>query len=483
MIQDYKYAVVGLGLSGIATCEVLSQLDAKVLAFDIKAENGVKLAELENVEFISCDSNEDLAVKLSEYDYDKVVVSPGIPATGVIWEYLHSCEKEVFSDVELAWRYGLQLQEQGEQAPTWLCITGTNGKTTTTSMLESILKTAGLESCSAGNIGLPLIKVIHEKKYEVLAVELSSFNLHSSLSLSPVAACCLNVSEDHIDWHGSFENYVSDKGRIFHNTQVACIYNCEDDLTMKMVEDADVIEGCRAIGITMSAPSVSQIGVVEDIIVDRAFITNRHTHGQVLASFDDLKHLCEGAVKVPETLIQDAMFAAALARSINIDSGYISEGLRNFEVADHRFAFVDTVDGISYINDSKATNPHAMQSALSMLEDQKVVLLCGGDAKGADLIDVFSKTADKIKGLVILGADHFDVLRGVSESGLNTDAVIVEHNDDIYEYMLDAVRLARGFAQSGDTVLLSPGCASWDQFDSYKHRGDLFVKAVQSLKE
>ncbi|QPK94425.1 UDP-N-acetylmuramoyl-L-alanine--D-glutamate ligase [Actinomyces sp. zg-332] len=482
MIKDYIYAVIGTGSSGIAVCEVLSELGARVLAFDSNDKNANALKALDNIEFIHCDSNEDIVTKLSDRHYDKVVISPGVASTGVIWQYLHSSGKEVFSDVELAWRYGLELQSNGQLAPTWLCITGTNGKTTTTGMLTSILKAAGIKACSAGNIGTPLISVIHEKKYEVLAVELSSFNLHSSLSISPVAACCLNVHEDHIDWHGSFENYVDDKARVFHNAQVACIYNCEDSLTMKMVEEADVIDGCRAVGITMSAPSVSQIGVVEDLIVDRAFITNRHTHGQVLASFDDLKHLSPNAEKIPETILQDAMFASALARSINVDSSFVSKGLKNFEIDNHRFAFVDTIDEITFIDDSKATNPHAMEAALSMLDDGKVVLLCGGDAKGADLIPVFTNVGSKIKGLVILGADHFDVLRGISESGINTNAVIVEHNDDIYEYMLDAVKLARGFANAGDTILLSPGCASIDQFDSYKHRGELFVEAVKSLK-
>lgn len=481
MIKDISYAIVGLGRSGLATCEVLSDLGASIKVFANKNDDISKVSSL-NVEIISCSSNDDLAEKLSKDKSDCVIISPGISSTGVIWKYLYDSKRKVLSDVELAWRYSLELIEKGEKVPEWFCITGTNGKTTTTGMLNSIFLSAGLRSCAVGNIGLPVIHAIHEKKYDVLAVELSSFNLHACMSLSPVSACCINVSADHIDWHGSFEDYAADKARIYHACQEACVYNCEDLLTKKMVEEADVIEGCKAVGVTMSTPLVGQIGVVENMIVDRAFIKNKYSHGQILATFEDLKHLCPGSEKVSETLIQDAMFASALARSYGVESAFIELGLRNFVLASHRFAYVDKIDNITYIDDSKATNLHAMLSALKMLPDGRVVLLCGGDAKGADINDVFVKAKNKLKALVILGADHFDILKAYNESGLKIDAKIVEENSNLAEYMNMAVTMAKNFADSGDFVLLSPGCASWDQFKSYKQRGDLFVEAVKRLK-
>jgi hypothetical protein len=167
----------------------------------------------------------------------------------------------VWGEVELAWR----MRAKNGAAP-WLTVTGTNGKTTTVNMLASILRAAGLRATSAGNVGTPILEaVLHPQPFDVIAVELSSFQLHWQRSVSPVASACLNVAPDHLDWHGSFEEYLRAKGRVYQHTHIACVYNVADPLTEQLVMEAEVVEGCRAIGFTLGVPATSMLGLVDDV--------------------------------------------------------------------------------------------------------------------------------------------------------------------------------------------------------------------------
>ena len=261
-----------------------------------------------------------------------VVVSPGVPPRSPVFARARAAGIEVWGEVELAWR----LQEAGPHAGRpWLCVTGTNGKTTTVGMLGEILRAGGADAVEVGNIGTPITRAI-DSAAGVFAVELSSFQLHTTRSVSPLASICLNVDADHLDWHGSAEAYAADKARVYENTVRACVYPASDRRVERMVEDADVVEGARAIGLALGAPSVSQLGIVGGLLVDRAFVEDRAHHALALAHVSDLS-----AAYGPHpsaAALSDALAAAALARAYGVEAEAVEEGLRSFRPAGHRRA-------------------------------------------------------------------------------------------------------------------------------------------------
>ena len=245
----------------------------------------------------------------------------------------------------------------------WLTITGTNGKTTTVEMLASMLRAAGLRATAAGNVGTPILEaVLHPEPYDVIAVELSSFQLHWSDSIAPYSSACLNVAPDHLDWHGSLEDYQRAKGKVYARTKVACVYNVQDPVTEQLVRDAEVQDGCRAIGFTLGTPALSMVGVVDDILADRAFVEQRKTSAAELATLDDVRG--SAATLAPHNLA-NALAAAALARSYGVAPLAVRDGLRDFTPDPHRIADCGEVDGVRYVDDSKATNPHAAAASLA----------------------------------------------------------------------------------------------------------------------
>jgi UDP-N-acetylmuramoylalanine--D-glutamate ligase len=353
----------------------------------------------------------------------------------------------------------------------WLCVTGTNGKTTTTLMLESMLRAAGLRTTAGGNIGRSMVEVVMDPEgYDVIAVEVGAPQLPFTFSMSPFAAVCLNLAEDHIDHFGSMDQYAAAKARVFENTQVAAIYNVDDPATITMVENADVIEGCRAVGFTLQTPSLSELGLVEDILVDRAFIENRQSHAQELCTVEDVQPAARHNVA-------NALAAAALARAFGIEPAFVRQGLHDFQPAAHRVAFVATIDDVKYINDSKATNCHAAQTALKSYD--KVVWIAGGDAKNQNFDDLVKSTKNRMRAVVLLGRDRALVKSALEKHA--PDVPVVEVADTDPAAMLEVVSLARGLAQAGDVVLLAPACASWDMYQNYGHRGDMFADAVRQL--
>lgn len=456
--------VLGLGIAGYACADSLTFLGASVIAVDEglnpSLEEKKKLLELLGASVI-------LGQPLSLPEgIDVLVVSPGLPPQHPVVMAALDAGIPVWGELELAWR----LRDPDAAAP-WLCITGTNGKTTTTLMLESILRAAGLRTTAAGNIGRSLVEVVMDPEgYDVIAVEVGAPQLPFVYSMSPFSAVCLNVAEDHVDHFGSMDAYVAAKARIFENTQVAAIYNSADVRTLAMVENADVVEGCRAIGFTLETPSLSELGLVEDILVDRAFVENRHTHAQELATIEDIH---------PYALhnVQNALAAAALARSFGVESGFIKQGLLDFEPAAHRVAHVATLDDVKYINDSKATNCHAAQTALMSFE--KVVWIAGGDAKGQSFDSLVSTSKSRLKHVLLLGRDRADIRKALD--AFAPDIPVTEFESVAPQVMEDVVRAAASIAQPGDVVLLAPACASWDMFKNYGHRGDVFAEAVNQL--
>ncbi|MFF1446229.1 UDP-N-acetylmuramoyl-L-alanine--D-glutamate ligase [Streptomyces sp. NPDC058295] len=464
--QGKNVTVAGLGVSGIPAAKVLHGLGAKVTVVndgdDARARE--QAAELEAL---------GVTVRLGDgatlpEGTELIVTAPGWKPDKPLFTAAHAAGVPVWGDVELAWR----LRElDGRKAAPWLCVTGTNGKTTTTQMLASILKAAGLRTAAVGNIGVSLLDaVLGEEPYDVLAVELSSYQLHWAPSLRAHSAVVLNLAPDHLDWHGSMEAYAKDKGRVYEGNQVACVYNVADKATEDLVREADVEEGCRAIGFTLAAPAPSQLGVVDGILVDRAFVENRQQNAQELAEVSDVNP------PAPHN-IANALAAAALARALGVPAKAVRDGLRAFTPDAHRIAHVADVDGVAYIDDSKATNTHAAEASLAAYES--IVWIAGGLAKGATFDELVAKSAKRLRAAVLIGADRALIREALARHAPEVPVVDLERTDT--GAMLAAVQEARRLAVEGDTVLLAPACASMDMFVNYNQRGDIFAQAVGEL--
>ena len=487
-----RVVVAGIGQTGFSAADTLIELGARVVVVDGKAstQNQARADTLRIVGAAGVllgPEHTDAVPLVDGAAPELVIASPGWSPTHPVLSAAAAAGIPIWGDVELAWRVRLR---HGRKPPPWLCITGTNGKTTTVGMTESILRAAGLRAIAAGNVGTPILDVIRDPDgYDMIAVELSSFQLHWTESVSPLASVCLNVAQDHVDWHGGYQHYLADKARVYERTQVACIYNADQRDTEKMVEDADVVEGCRAVGFTTGTPAVSMLGVVDGLLVDRAFIEQRKDSARELAATADL-----GAV-VPRHLVANALAAAALARAAGVAASAIREGLRAYLPGEHRIQVVTSRDGVLWVNDSKATNPHA--AAASLASFQSVVWIAGGLSKGVDYDDLVRSNAGRLRAVVVIGTDATPLsgalnrhapdvpvfTPGSGHTGGGQLAVEPEGETSGEEVMKRAVAQAALLATDGDTVLMAPAAASMDQFSSYAHRGEAFVQAVRSVVE
>ncbi|NGO80098.1 UDP-N-acetylmuramoyl-L-alanine--D-glutamate ligase [Streptomyces sp. YC504] len=463
-VEGKHVTVAGLGVSGISAARALAGLGASVTVVD----GGSGELHKERAAALEADG---ISVRLGDAETlpdatSLVVTSPGWKPSSPLFAAAAEAGVDVVGDVEIAWLL------RGPNAAPWLAITGTNGKTTTTQMLASILRAAGLRTAAVGNIGTPIVDVVLEgdDAYDVLAVELSSYQLHWAPSLRAHSAAVLNLAPDHLDWHGSMEAYAADKGRIYEGNQIACVYNVADKATEDLVVEADVDEGCRAIGFTLGTPGPSELGVVEGLLVDRAFVENRQKNAQELAEVADVNP------PAPHN-IANALAAAALARAYGVQPAAVREGLRAFRPDAHRISHVEDVAGVSYVDDSKATNTHAAEASLAAYES--IVWIAGGLAKGATFDELVQKSAKRLRGAVLIGADRALIAEALRRHAPNVPVVDLERTDT--GAMSAAVREAARLAQPGDTVLMAPACASMDMFVNYNKRGEAFAEAVRAL--
>jgi UDP-N-acetylmuramoylalanine--D-glutamate ligase len=458
--SDVHAVVAGIGIAGFACADQLVHLGARVTVVD--AADGERQRERADVlEVVGA------TVRLGDGDTlpdgaDVLVVSPGLPPYAPVIVAAQAAGIPVWGELELAWRL------RGPDAAPWLVVTGTNGKTTTTLMLESMLRAAGLRTTAAGNIGVSMVDTVMDPVgFDVIAVEVGAPQLPFLHSASPLASVCLNIAEDHVDLFGSFDAYKAAKARIYTGTQVAAVYNAADAETLRMVEEADVVEGCRAVGITLGVPARSELGVVDEYLVDRAFIENRADSALEIARVDDVHPFA------PHNVL-NALAAAALARAAGVPASAVREGLVSFQPAGHRIADVAEQDGVRWVDDSKATNGHAAQT--SLLAYGQVVWIAGGMAKGQEFDDLVIAVRDRLRGAVLLGVDRDRIREALVRHAPDVPFVEVARTDT--GAMDDVVDAAAEMALPGDTVLLAPGCASWDMFRDYAHRGDVFADAV-----
>jgi UDP-N-acetylmuramoylalanine--D-glutamate ligase len=402
-------------------------------------------------------------------DYDLVVTSPGLPPTAPVLAAAAAAGVPIWGDVELAW----QLDNSGRYGPPrrWLVVTGTNGKTTTTSMLHAMLVAAGRPALLCGNIGDPVLDVL-DQPAELLAVELSSFQLHWAPSLRPEAGVVLNVAEDHLDWHGTMDAYARDKARVLDGR--VAVVGLDDPVA------AGLLAGAAApvrVGFRLGEPAPGELGVRDGVLVDNAF-------GEQLALAEAASIPVAGPVGV-----LDALAAAALARAVDVPAQAIADALAGFRVGRHRAEVVDVVDGVTYVDDSKATNPHAAQASIAAYP--RVVWIAGGLLKGASVDELVVAVANRLVGAVLIGRDRTLIRDALSRHAPDVPVVEVvtgedsgvqgEIEDSVTRLMTAVVDATRGLAGPGDTVLLAPAGASFDQFSSYGQRGDAFASAVAAL--
>ncbi|MEO5608258.1 MAG: UDP-N-acetylmuramoyl-L-alanine--D-glutamate ligase [Ornithinibacter sp.] len=466
--------VAGLGISGFAAADALLERGARVSVVDVAvpAEGSVASERARILGILGAELRlgPDHTDRMPGRQVDLVVTSPGWRPDQPLLVQAAALGVPVWGEVELAWR----MRPSHGAAP-WLTVTGTNGKTTTVQMLTAILRAAGLRACSAGNVGTPILEaVLDPQPFDVIAVELSSFQLHWSHSIAPRASACLNIAPDHVDWHGSLEEYTAAKGKVYERTEVACIYNVQDESTMRLVEAADVQEGCRAVGFTLGLPARSMVGMVDDVLADRAFIEQRATSAAELATLADLRG--DGPSPAPH-LVANALAAAALARAHGVPAAAVSSGLRAFVPEPHRIAEVGTVREVRWVDDSKATNPHAAQASLAAYDS--VVWIAGGLLKGADVDSLVAGAVDRLRGVVLMGRDRAAIAEALARHAPDVPVLDVEDTDT--GAMDRVVAEALSLARAGDVILLAPAAASMDMFADYGARGDSFVEAVRRL--
>ncbi len=465
-----RVVVTGLGVSGFAATDALLEYGAQVHVVDAKvpepdtqmAQRAQILEVLDAHLHLGDGAEQSLPVPADEIDL--VVTSPGWPPHQPLLAAAAAAGIPIWGDIELAWR----MRPRAGGAP-WLLVTGTNGKTTTVQMLTSMLRAAGLRAASAGNVGTPVLDLVQDPEpYDVIAVELSSFQLHWSHSLRPQAAACLNIAPDHLDWHGSLEEYARAKGKVYANAEIACVYNEQDPATRRLVEEADVVEGCRAVSFTLGSPGPSMLGLVEDVLADRAFVEDRATTAAELGSLEDLRG---DAPSVAPHLVANALAAAALARAHGVPPVAVRDGLRAWQPEPHRIAHVATAGDVHWIDDSKATNPHAAEASLTAHEH--VVWVAGGLLKGAELV---AAAAGRLRAAVLIGRDREQIAAAIARHAPDVPVIDVAATDT--GAMDLVVRHAASLAVPGDVVLLAPAAASMDMFDNYGARGDAFAAAV-----
>ncbi len=446
-----RILVVGIARSGIAAAKSLARREAVLFACDRKTndELGEILLELET---LGVEAYTGSYPQVSKDRFDLLVASPGIPLDITPFIQARNTGVPVISELELA--YLLKPDTVDLYA-----ISGTNGKTTTVSLLQAILAADGRRALAGGNIGVPLTNLVDSMTTGVIVVEASSFQLETTRHFQPRISALLNITPDHLDRHKSMEGYIKAKSRIFacQSSNDYAVLNYEDLHIREMAQE------CPARVIYFSSKRVLPEG---------AFIKD----GLIYFVLDDkVMPICpvEEVFLRGQHNLENILCAVAVAAIAGAKVESIQETLRTFIGVRHRIEEVAVVNGVLYVNDSKATNP---ESAIKALEsfNEPIVLIAGGRSKGSSFEEFAGLIKEKVKGLVILGEAREEIKKAVMEAGFQN---IYEVND-----FNTAVAAAREMAAPGDVVLLSPACASWDMFKNYEQRGDLFCHLVQAME-
>ena len=448
-LKGKKVLLVGLAKTGISTIKCLAKYGADITVNDIKTEDQLEeiiaeIKDIDGIKYILGHHPENIS------DIDMVVVSPGVPLDLPFIKKVIEENKELIGEVELAY----QLAKK----PYFVGITGTNGKTTTTSLTGEIFEKAGKETYVVGNIGNPVIDAVQAANEGASFVtELSSFQLESIKDFKPSVSAVLNITEDHMNRHHTMENYIDAKARVFMNQDKEnfCVLNYDDELTRALAEK------CNANVVFFSRLEKLEKGVyVEngDIIID-------------INEKINLMKVCELSLPGGHNL-ENCMAAAAMAYVSGIDIEVIREVLKTFKAVEHRLEFVKEVEGVKYVNDSKGTNPDSTIKAVQAYENP-IILIVGGYDKGSTYDELLEIAKKNVKTLVLLGQTADKIEEAARRIGF-TDIHRVED-------MKEAVKTCHDIAKEGDIVLLSPACASWGMYKNFEVRGKDFKDNVNSL--
>lgn len=437
-----KIAVVGAGVTGTAILNFLSTRGVNADIFDEKSLG---------------------AKRIIESRYDLAVVSPGWRLDHPIIEELRSAGTELLGEIDFAWRVKIDLAPDQK----WIALTGTNGKTTTIQMIQSIFDASSKSGIACGNVGEPVISILGSGgSYDFLALELSSFQLEWNHLPHYEVVALLNIAPDHIDWHGSFDAYALAKLKLLESSAIA-IVNAEDS---ESVLRSSSWTGPKVF-YSLDTPQPGEIGLVEDLLIDRAFTSDPR-------EAIDFAQLSDIRPTVPHN-VSNAMAAAGLALAIGISHEEIRSGLKNFTLDRHRLELVLEKNGISWVNDSKATNPHAAAAALTSYLSS--IWIAGGLAKGAAMEPLIERCGKGIKAAILIGQDAPIIATALTKHAPTVPYFIMSFNGDSEDLMREVVLKAQELATSGDTVLMAPACASMDQFKDYADRGDKFVAMVRKV--
>ena len=449
-LKNKRILVGGAGVTGIAVGKSLSALGAQVTFVDqapIKVEGSAVLTPDQ--------------ITFSEFDY--LMISPGWRPDHPLLLAALSAKLPILNEIDLAWSRKPARQR-------WIALTGTNGKTSTVELTAAMARAAGLKAIACGNVGLTAIEAVESpESFDLLVLELSSFQLHWMQDAQFSAVAILNIAQDHLDWHGGFSAYAQAKLSLLNRSEIA-ILNGDD---AEIVTRSQVWRGQKRFFL-LDTPRPGEIGIVEELLVDRAFTADPQ-EAAVIAE------LSEVTPTVPHN-VANALAAAGLARAIGISHEAIREAIVGFTPGKHRIETILESDGITWINDSKATNPHA--ALASLMSALSVIWIAGGIAKGAAMDEIAERAKGRIKAAILFGADSHLIAASLREKA---PAVAIEMISTPTQYvkggadnslMEQIVQKARELAVAGDTVLLAPACASMDQFLSYGDRGERFVAAV-----
>ena len=448
---DQRFLILGAGVTGSAVAKAL------------KSRGGLVTIT---------DDNSDVAVKPESVDlsdFDAVVISPGWRQDHPLVKKVLASKLQILNEIDLAW----QIRTEVSPGQKWLALTGTNGKTTTVEMVAKILQTAGLKAVACGNVGDTVIEAVDRKDpYDYLVLELSSFQLHWAKQAQFVSSAILNIADDHLDWHGTFGAYADAKFSILDRADLA-VLNADDQ---EVVIRANRFTR-RKVFFSLDTPAPGEIGVVEELLVDRAFVSDP----MEAAMMCELKDITP---TVPHN-VSNALAAAALARSVGVSHENIQKALQEFKPGRHRIETVFERDSVTWINDSKATNPHA--ASASLMSHLSVVWIAGGLAKGADMSSLVERCKGRIKAAILIGADRQLIADALQEHAPEIPRILVDPPADYTRgggsnsLMEAVVAEAAKLVAPGDAVLMAPACASMDQFISYADRGDRFAAAVRKV--
>jgi UDP-N-acetylmuramoylalanine--D-glutamate ligase len=448
--------ILGAGVTGSALAQSLTRRGAVVAIADDKKIEGSAFKTI---------LSDDVDVS----EWESAVISPGWKPSHPLIQKFVAAGIPMTNEIDLAW----QIKQEEAPHQRWFALTGTNGKTTTVEMAAAAMRAGGLHATACGNVGDTVIDAVESKdKFDVLVLELSSFQIHWMRAAQFTASAILNIADDHTDWHGTFEEYARTKISLLDSSSTGILN----------ADDGEVVKRCaqwkgRKVFFSLDTPGPGEIGVVEELLVDRAFVLDPQEAAMIC-------ELTEIKPTVPHN-VSNALAAAGLARAAGVDHEHIRSALASFTPGRHRIEHVLAHAGITWIDDSKATNPHA--ASASIMSALSVVWIAGGLAKGARMDELVERCSKRIKAAILIGEDQEIIAKVLREKAPHIPVVHIHTPSDYHigsaqnSLMEDVVEAARGFAVEGDTVLLAPACASMDQFLNYADRGDRFAQAVKKV--